>query len=134
MVKAKAGRADLLITPELYLTGYNFFAGQNAEPVGGPNYVAASDLAREFNISLLFCFAEKGTGGKVYDSATLFYRTGKPVLHYRKVNLAAGEDQIFAFGDTGLAPVVEIDGVRIGVLICWDIFVTVFGFLCFCFC
>lgn len=40
---------------------------------------------------------------------------------YRKVNLATGESAFFSAGDR-FAPVVIVDGVRVGMLICFDIF------------
>jgi predicted amidohydrolase len=43
------------------------------------------------------------------------------VSHYRKVNLATGENAFFTAGDS-FAPVVNVDGVRVGVLICFDVY------------
>lgn len=127
---AAAAGSDLLVCPEMYLTGYNLLAVEEAEPRGGPSYAAASALAKAHNISLLFTYAEAGAtdeGGDsdgsrpVYDAAVLFYRDGRPLLDYRKTNLAAGES-VFLTPGTTIGPVVEVDGVRIGVLICFDIF------------
>lgn len=50
---------------------------------------------------------------------------GEMVLHYRKVNLAAGEDQFLTPGTT-IGPVVNLktdNGTfAIGALICFDVF------------
>jgi len=125
---AAAAGSDLLVCPELYLTGYNLLAVEEAEPRGGPSYAAASDLAKTHNISLLFTYPEAGSTGNdnsgrrsVYDAAVLFYRDGRALLDYRKTNLAVGESAFLTAG-TDIGPVVEVDGVRVGVLICFDIF------------
>lgn len=118
---AAAAGSSLLVCPELYSTGYNPAAAFEGEPRGGPSYAAAGALAAEYNVSLLFSYAE-AFGGKLFDSAVLFNRSGAPVLDYRKVNLAPdGEALVFTAGD-GMAPVAVLDGVRVGVLICYDSF------------
>ena len=121
MTSAAAAGSSLLVCPELYATGYNPLAAFEGEPRGGPTYSAAGALAAEFNISLLFTYPES-SGGKLFDAAVLFNRSGSPVLDYRKVNLAPdGEALVFAAGD-GMAPVADIDGVRVGAMICYDSF------------
>ena len=118
---AAAAGSSLLVCPELYSTGYNPAALLGGEPRGGPSYAAAAALAREFNISLAYTYTES-EGGRLYDSAALFNRSGAAVADYRKVNLAGdGEALVFAPG-AAFAPVAEIDGVRVGLLICFDVF------------
>jgi predicted amidohydrolase len=118
---AAASGSSLLVCPELYNTGYNPTALFEGEPRGGPSYTAAGALAAQFNVSLLWTYAESA-GGKLYDAAVLFNRSGAPLLDYRKVNLAPdGEARVFTAGD-GMAPVVDLDGVRVGVMICYDTF------------
>ena len=118
---ASAAGSLLLVLPELYSTGYTPGAVLGAEPRGGPSYAAAASLAREFNISILYTYAEAGAG-HIYDAAALFNRSGAPLLDYRKVNLAGdGEALVFEPGGS-LAPVVELDGLRVGVLICFDVY------------
>ena len=118
---ASAAGSLLLVLPELYATGYTPEALLGAEPRGGPSYAAAAALAREFNVSLLYTYAE-ADGGRIYDAAALFNRSGAALLDYRKVNLAGdGEALVFAPG-AALAPVVELDGLRVGVLVCFDVF------------
>ena len=118
---ASAAGSLLLVLPELYSTGYNPAALIGGEPRWGASYTAASALAREFNISLLYTYTESA-GPHLYDSAVLFNRSGAALLDYRKVNLAGdGEALIFTPG-SAIAPVVELEGLRVGVLICFDIF------------
>jgi predicted amidohydrolase len=119
--QASAQGSLLFICPELYMTGYNPTAVFGGEAKGGPSYTATSALALEFNISILYTYAES-SAGHLYDSAVLFNRSGVPLIDYRKVNLAGdGEALVFTPGDK-IAPVVEVDGVRLGALVCFDIY------------
>jgi predicted amidohydrolase len=120
--QASAAGSDLLVCPELYHSGYNFNLRSLAEPRNGPSFMIVASLARKYNINILWTYAELGASPTtVYDSAVLFTRQGEPVIEYRKVNLAAGEESLLTPGDA-IAPVATVDGVRIGVLICYDIF------------
>jgi predicted amidohydrolase len=118
---AAAVGSSLLLCPELYSTGYTPTAPFEGEPRGGPFYAAAGALAAQANVSLLWTYVES-YAGRVFDAAVLFNRSGSAIADYRKVNLAPdGEALVFAAGD-GMAPVVELDGVRVGVMICYDSF------------
>ena len=117
-----AENSSLLVVPELFLTGYNLLAGSRAEPRGGPSYEAAQSIAVQYNVSILWTYPELGDDGRVYDAAALLHRSGRSLADYRKVNLASGEDTVFTAGGA-FAPVVEIEeGVRVGMLICFDVF------------
>jgi predicted amidohydrolase len=119
--EASAAHANLLVVPELFLTGYNLDAVVVPEPRGGEHYAAAGKIAAANNISIVFTYAERGADGHTYDAAVLFGRDGTPKLDYRKTNLAVGEGVFFTGGDL-VGPVVEVDGVRVGILICFDIY------------
>jgi predicted amidohydrolase len=112
--------ANVLVVPELYLTGYNIAAFPKAEQNGGPSMLAVQKMVVSHNVSILFTYPELA-GGKVYDAAALIHRNGTVLVNYRKVNLASGESAFLSPG-TDFSPVVELDGVRVGVLICFDIF------------
>lgn len=119
---ASAASSNLLVVPELYLTGYNLDAALSPEPHGGPHFTAASEIAAEFNISIVFTYAELGSDdNKTYDSAVLFGRDGTPRLNYRKVNLASGENLFLSPGGV-IGPVIDVDGIRVGIIICFDVF------------
>ena len=118
---AGAAGSNLLVVPELYLTGYNLDAAFDTEPRGGPRYAAVGAMARTSNVSIVFTYAERGADGRTYDAAVLFGRDGAPKLDYRKTNLASGEGLFLTPGDA-IGPVVDVDGVRVGVLICFDVF------------
>lgn len=121
---AAAQGARLVVLPELAATGYVMNAGalwQVAESIGsrGPCLEQWSRSARENSVTVVGGFAERD-GDRLYNSAAMVSPTGDIVGVYRKLHLFGGEKQVFSPGDNGL-PVVEIDSIRLGVLICYDL-------------
>jgi predicted amidohydrolase len=113
--------ADLIIFPELFLSGYNI--GQTvqelAEQSDGPACQQASQIAREANIALLYGYPEK-LGTEVYNSALLIDRKGNTRANYRKTHLFGSyEKNCFQPGDALV--ITEMDGLKIGILICYDV-------------
>lgn len=123
LADSKARGSDLLITPEMYLTGYNIGADRvnaAAEPADGPMTRRLADLARKHKMAILAGFPERD-GTAIFNAGILLDDTGQSVLSYRKTHLYGGGDRaIFTPGRT-LAPVVDFNGWRLGFAICYDI-------------
>jgi predicted amidohydrolase len=119
---AAAGRgAKLIIFPELFLTGYNIGDAviDLAEPARGQAARKASDIAREANIALLYGYPERFEKS-VYNAAILIDRNGQPLANYRKTHLFGSyEKHFFRAGDALV--VAALEGLKIGILICYDI-------------
>jgi predicted amidohydrolase len=120
---AAAEGAGLLIFPELFLTGYNIGAENVralAQAADGPAAQEAAAIARRHGIALLYGYPERSDGA-VYNSALLLGKDGVARANFRKVHLWGEIDKsVFAAGDDP-AVVAEIDGVRIGILVCYDV-------------
>jgi predicted amidohydrolase len=117
--------ADIAALPELFSTGYNLEALDEAlydlaEPVPGPTTEALGRLARDFDVALLAGIVERDAqvDDVLYDSAILFTRGGELVARYRKTHLYPLENRFFRAGDK--LPVVNLDGLRVGVAICFE--------------
>jgi predicted amidohydrolase len=115
-------RADLIVLPELCTSGYIFASREEvehlAEPIpGGPTTRALEEIAGERNLVLVAGLAERD-GDRFYNSAVLVSPKGF-VGRYRKVHLFDRETLWFEPGNEGFR-VHEVDGVRLGVLICFD--------------
>jgi predicted amidohydrolase len=120
---ARAG-AELVVLPELAACGYRLSADHLAlraeTAVGdGPVLSAWRDTARHRGIGVVGGFAEK-TGAAIANAVAVIGREGEMLGTYRKLHLFDTEHNVFAPGDTGL-PVFELGGVRIGVLVCYDL-------------
>jgi 5-aminopentanamidase len=116
--------ARLLICPEMFLSGYNIGAAQAlrlAEPADGPTLTRVAALAREKGIALLVGYPERGADDAIYNAARLIGRDGRSVANYRKCHLFGDLDREMFRAGQGPPAVVELDGIRVGLLICYDV-------------
>jgi predicted amidohydrolase len=112
--------ADLIVFPELYLSGYVLDGIEDlAVRPDGPELQSIADIARESSTALIFGAPEHVESG-VANSAFCVGERGKVSAVYRKVQLFGGdESDAFVAGDELL--VVELCGVKIGLMICFDV-------------
>lgn len=112
--------ADLIVFPELFLSGYTVTdIDELAVPLGGPELESLADIARENSTALIVGIAES-VGGKIANSAVCVDECGDVAGVYRKVQLYGGdESDAFAAGDELL--VVELCGLKVGLMICFDV-------------
>lgn len=117
---ARAG-AELLIFPEMYLSGYNIGSDVQrlAEEPVGPASRTAAGIARKSRIALLYGYPEKSPDG-VLNSALLINNRGEIQANCRKTHLfGADEKEQFLLGDELV--ITDLNGIRIGLLICYDV-------------
>ncbi len=117
-------KADLIVLPELCLTGYLFSSREQlarfAEPVpNGPSCNKIINFCLQHSINIVLGIAE-AVGSKIYNSALLVTESGN-VHIYRKVHLFADEKDLFDPGDLPF-PVFNLGSARIGMLVCFDYF------------
>ena len=113
---------DLLVLPELALTGYQFVSSEElsqfAEPIPeGATCSALIELADEAGCHIVCGLPEKA-GDTFYNSAVLVGPEGY-IGKYRKVHLFCDEKLWFAPGNTGFE-VLNVGGTKIGIIICFD--------------
>lgn len=118
-----AHSADLVLLPELALTGYvsprgNFDLTPFAEPLNGRTATTLAALARRHRCALAAPLVEQA-GGRCYNSYLLFDREGRRLGHWRKRHPWYPEAWATP-GDTGTA-VVEFEGVKVCAAICFDL-------------
>lgn len=118
---AAARGATLLVTPELALTGYDI--GDLGDDLTSASLVDdAAAIAREEGIGLIVGVAlREEPEGVTWNAAVAIDRAGTICAAYRKIHLFGGLDRSrFAPGPAPPA-VVQVDGLRVGMLICYDI-------------
>ncbi|NQW09205.1 MAG: carbon-nitrogen hydrolase family protein [Alphaproteobacteria bacterium] len=120
---AAAAGAGLLITPEMFLSGYDIGAeavAALAEPRDGALFHAVSAIAREHRIAILYGYPERD-GAAIYNAVRLITAGGDVVADYRKTHLYGDVDRRqFSAGDRLGAP-VDLAGWRVALSICYDI-------------
>lgn len=121
--RAAQDEASLLIAPEMILSGYNIGAAaiaERAEPADGPSARAIAEIAQAHDIAILYGYPERDAG-RIYNAVQLIDRVGRPAANYRKTHLFGDIDRdAFSPGEQATV-VAEIDGWRIGLLICYDV-------------
>ena len=120
--QAAAAQADLLVTPEMMLGGYNVGA-QRIEALAerAPRLRAAlSDIASSHHIAIACGLAESAEA-RPHNSVVVFDAQGEPLAHYAKTHLFGEVDAAQFTAGHCLPPVFSLQGWRIGLAICYDI-------------
>jgi predicted amidohydrolase len=117
-VVAESAASDLVVLPELFLSGYQL---EDVEPLAieldGPEVGALRAAARAASAALVVGAAERTTSG-VANSALCIDRAGELAGVYRKTHLFGAETKAYVPGDS--LTTIELDGRRLGVMICFD--------------
>ncbi len=111
---------DLLVCPELFLSGYNVGDALQtlAEPTDGPHLAMLADLARSTRTAIVFGYPER-QGEQLYNSAACFSHTGELIVNHRKLLLPPGFEADYFQPGSGLT-LFDINGCRCGIAICFD--------------
>jgi predicted amidohydrolase len=121
-IRALAGRADLVVFPELFTTGYRregMDHGALAEPIpDGPSVRRLAAAARSAGVAVSGTLLERD-GDAIYDTGILLDADGSLAARYRKTHLYPAEAAYFAAGDElVVAPIAS--GLRVGMAICFE--------------
>lgn len=122
--QARAQGAELLVCPEMSLTGYQIGAAAVAalsEPADGLLAQAVAAIAQRHHIAIVYGYPEHNGHGKPYNAVQFIGATGQRIANYRKTHLFGGIDRA-QFSPGPQAPVVfGWNGWRLGMLVCYDI-------------
>ncbi|MEH6366128.1 MAG: carbon-nitrogen hydrolase family protein [Pseudomonas marincola] len=110
---------QLIVFPETYLMGFPSASsvGTVSEPLDGPAMSAVQQAVRERGVAVVIGLAE-ADAGRFYNTVVLITPEGV-ALRYRKTHMWATDVGVFSPGDRFAT--CEWQGVRIGLLICYDI-------------
>ncbi|MEU8730054.1 carbon-nitrogen hydrolase family protein [Streptomyces tendae] len=120
--RAAAAGAALLVTSELFLTGYAIGddIGALAEPADGDAADAVAEITGRHGLAIAYGYPERA-GERVHNSVQLISADGTRLANYRKTHLfGCFERDHFTPGEQ---PVVqaELNGVTVGLMICYDV-------------
>ncbi|WP_418281953.1 nitrilase-related carbon-nitrogen hydrolase [Halorubrum sp. DTA98] len=134
--EAAANGADLVVLPELFDVGYFAFDAYDraAEGLRGPRLERFADVAADAGVAVLAGTIVEDLAASAADgvdvpadeglanTAVLFDAAGERRLVYRKHHLFGyGSEETDRMVPGERVPVVEVDGVRIGVTTCYDL-------------
>ena len=117
-----AKNSDVILLPELWSTGYYPMPVEKFADVDGErtkNFLCAA--AKKFSVNIIGGSVIVNSGGKIFNRCMVANRHGEIVASYDKTHLFsfAQEDKVFSAGDK--ISVVELDGVKCGLAICYDL-------------
>jgi len=112
---------DLLVCPELFLSGYAFGSkvAARAEPVDGPFATGAAELARRHGVALLYGYPEID-GEHRYNSALGIGPDGRLLANHRKLALPSVYERSLFEPYAGQS-LFELHGWRVALLVCYDV-------------
>jgi predicted amidohydrolase len=125
--QAKKQKADIIIFPEMSLTGYTTrdLTYELAEEIPGPSTEKIGKIAKKENLYVIYGTPERSEKGKaiLYNSAVLTGPEGY-IGKYRKMHLPTHsvfeEKRYFRLGYK--TPIFETNIGKLGIIICYDIF------------
>ncbi|MBC2654483.1 carbon-nitrogen hydrolase family protein [Pseudomonas sp. MSSRFD41] len=123
-VAAQATAVDLLVLPEMFLSGYNIgpeAVGALAEAQDGPAAQRIAAIAQAAGMAILYGYPERDANGRIYNAVQLIDANGQRLCNYRKTHLFGDLDHSMFSAGTDDFPLVELNGWKLGFLICYDI-------------
>ena len=120
---AMKDNSDVLVLPETWNTG--FFPKENLTESSCRNGYEVNtrigELAKKYKVNIVAGSVSNVRGGKVYNTAFVFDRTGSCIAEYDKTHLFTpmGEDDYYTCGDHLCR--FTLDGVKCGIIICYDV-------------
>ena len=127
--------ADLVVFPESFVPGYPDWVWRQ-RPMSDPAWwlrfaESAVDLrsdqldpvreaARSAGVWVALGLTESGGTGTLYNAVAFIDADGELAGRHRKLIATGAERLVWGHGDDHLLTVVDIGGVRVGALICWE--------------
>lgn len=135
IAKACADHADLVVFPESFVPGYPDWVWRRtpmsdsewyarfydqAVDIGGPALDKARAAAAAARVWVALGITERSASGTLYNAVVYLDRAGEVAGLHRKLVPTGAERLVWANGQGPLLTVVDVDGVKVGSLICWE--------------
>lgn len=119
MEQAKNNKADILLLPECFITGYSMPISNSEAIDENSIYIKRiCQRANELKIGVVATAFSKGCE-KARNTAFVIDKQGKIIMRYDKVHTCDfADEKCLESGDS--FNICEFDGVKIGVMICYD--------------
>lgn len=126
---------DLVVFPESFVPGYPDFVWrlpvsedvdwyqrfeEQAVEVDGPDLDTARRAAKEAGVWVALGITERSTSGTLYNSVVYIDSEGEIAGLHRKLIPTSAERTVWSNGQGPMLTVIDIGGVRVGSLICWE--------------
>jgi omega-amidase len=114
---------DTIVLPEMWTTAYTLpELNEVADLQGEPTTTFLGDLAKKHKVNIIGGSVANKVGDKIFNSAFVLNRQGEVVYQYDKIHLVPMLDEhVYLNGGEKSVEVFELDGVKMGVVICYDL-------------
>ncbi|HMM20259.1 MAG TPA: carbon-nitrogen family hydrolase [Selenomonadales bacterium] len=122
MTEEAAGRAEVVVLPEIWTTGYALRqVAEWAETETGPTITALAAIARRSGAAIIAGSLAMRVGDKIGNRSVVIGPDGRIAAGYEKLHLFSmtGEERFFAPGDR--RTVFALAGMKAGLAICYDL-------------
>lgn len=116
-------KPDTIVLPETWNTG--FFPLENIKELCDKNGERTkklfSALSKELGVNIVGGSVVNEKGGEIYNTSYVFNREGECIAEYDKTHLFSPMHEDDHFKKGGKVTTFELDGVKCGIVICYDI-------------
>lgn len=120
LIEAGISEPDVLVFPEMSLTGFTMASEKHAEEIDGTATLFFMQLARDLKKNVFAGIIERDREN-IYNSLVHFDEKGIIISRYRKIHLfsLADEHKHYSAGDS--SQVTKIGKTKIGLSVCYDL-------------
>ncbi len=118
--KNNTSELDLLVLPEMSLTGFTMNSSVFAEELDGASTLFFINLARHFKINIIAGLIERD-GDRIFNSAVHFDRQGIIAARYRKIHRFSFAKENQYYSPAEIPVLTKIDNHTFGISICYDL-------------
>jgi len=111
---------NLLIFPEMTLTGFTMKSKDFAEELEGESFLYFSLLAKEKKCAVIYGVIEKGKK-KNFNTLVHLNNQGKIISTYRKIHPFTYSKENIFYGKGKETVITKVKGIKIGLSICYDL-------------
>lgn len=111
---------DLLIFPEMTLTGFTMKSKDFGENIEGASYLFFKSIARKKKCAILYGVIEKGKR-KNFNTLVHINNQGKIISSYRKIHPFSFSKEDIFYGKGQLPTITKVKSIKIGLSICYDL-------------
>lgn len=120
--KAMDKNPDVILLPEMWNTSYDLGnLKEKADRDGYPSASSMSKLAHRYGVNIIAGSISDARNDKIYNSTYIYNRQGGLVARYDKIHLFGLMNEGSCFSPGQKRTVFELDNVRCGVIICYDL-------------
>lgn len=122
VMKEKNRKPDVIILPEMWNIGYALNEAPQLADVDGHRTISYfSDFCKKHEVNVIAGSIAMKEASGISNCAIVFNRKGEVVLRYRKAHLFQLMDEHLHLASGSEAGLFELDGVKCGLMICYDI-------------